>query len=95
MKLYNKTSLKTAMVFGAIYTLVLIFGAPFLVSWGSTGIFHFIIDPFLSFPVDWPSLIAEKSFLFFVLNILFWSAIVYLLTLIGINIYTRRRKIQE
>lgn len=82
MKIYSKRAFRIATIFFVIYGLFIVVGSPFLLSWGSEGFFAVVTKPFLYFPLDWPSLIAEKSLLFLILNIFFWSTIVYTFVLI-------------
>ncbi len=87
----NKLARKIALWFMGIYTLLATFGSIFLVSWGHSNWYKKIMVFALTFPVAWDKLIADVSLIFLPLNILFWSAVVYLLAFLIIKIRLRLR----
>jgi hypothetical protein len=78
-KMMSKVALFFSIVFFIAYGLASTVGSIFLVSWGSRSLFKEIMFFFLSFPVDWNRLIVEKSIYYLLLNVIFWTVIVYLI----------------
>lgn len=81
----NRIAFKISFVFFLIYGLASTFGSIFLVSWGGDNAFKRTMLFFSSIPFDWNVLIA-KSLWFMLLNIVFWSLIVYLLAFLIISL---------
>lgn len=77
----NKRALKISGFFLILYSIFSVFGTIFLVDWfGHKSPYKGAFIWLYEFPVDWITLIVEGSLFFLVLNILFWSLIVYLIT---------------
>jgi hypothetical protein len=76
----NRTALIITFTFFVAYGLMNTIGSIFLVSWGSDSLFKKILIFMGTFPIDWMKLSVEKSFGYTVLNILFWSIIVYFIS---------------
>lgn len=91
MKIYSKRAFKVATIFFFLYSFFIVFGSPFLLSWGVEGFFAKITKPFLYFPLDWPSLIVEYSLFFLIFNIIFWSTVVYTFILINERIFSKEK----
>lgn len=87
----NRLALKIALWFMGVYALLSIFGSIFLVSWGHTNWYKEVMVFALTFPIAWDKLIVDVSLFFLLLNILFWSVIVYLLAFLIIKIRLRFR----
>lgn len=85
----NRIAFKISFVFFLIYGLASTFGSIFLVSWGGSSYFKKILLFFSSFPINWNELI-DLSLWFLLLNIIFWSLIVYLLAFLIINLVLKR-----
>jgi hypothetical protein len=77
----NRAALMISIIFMFVYGFLVTVGSIFLVSWGSTNVYQRVMTFALTFPVKWNELAVNKSLFFLLLNILFWSAIVYLLSL--------------
>lgn len=77
-----KIPLAVSVVFFVIYGLGSTIGSIFLVSWGSSNWFKRVLIFLGTFPIDWNHLIINKSIFFLFLNILFWTAVVYVIVLI-------------
>lgn len=76
----NRTALIITLIFFVAYGLMNTIGSIFLVSWGSDSLFKRTLIFMGTFPIDWMKLSVEKSFGYTVLNILFWSIIVYFIS---------------
>jgi len=76
----SKVATVATIMFFVIYLLACTVGSIFLVTWGSPSAFKSFMNFMLTFPIDWNALIMN-SFFYLLLNILFWSTIVYVLTL--------------
>jgi hypothetical protein len=50
------------------------------VGWGSKSLFQQVMVFFLTYPLNWSELAVNVSLVFLPLNILFWSAIVFVIT---------------
>ena len=74
----SKGGFIAAIVFFVIYGLACTVGSIFLITWGSPSVFKSFMNFMLTFPINWDSLIV-KSLFYLLLNILFWSTIVYIL----------------
>ena len=80
MVVKNKISIRLTISFLIIYTLAITVGSIFLVTWGSTNWYKEIINFMLSWPVEWDKLIID-SFAWLIINIGFWTTIIYLVLL--------------
>ena len=76
----SKIALISATVFFIGYGFACTVGSIFLVSWGSPSVFKTVMNFMLTFPIDWDNLIMRSLF-FLVLNISFWTVIVYIIIL--------------
>jgi hypothetical protein len=74
----SRIAIIVAVVFFIIYGLASTVGSIFLVTWGSSSWFKSVMNFMLTFPINWDALIVRSLF-FLLLNILFWTVIVYLL----------------
>ncbi|PWJ57066.1 hypothetical protein CLV98_109176 [Dyadobacter jejuensis] len=84
----NKIALRVAIIFFVFYGITSTIGSIFLVSWGGNSKFKQILLFFESFPIDWNRLIVDYSTWFLLLNILFWSSIVYILCIVILKFTT-------
>lgn len=84
----NRIAFRISLVFFLIYGLASTFGSFFLVSWGGTSYFKKALLFFSSFPINWNELI-DLSLWFLLLNIIFWSVIVYLLVFFIVSLMTK------
>ncbi len=91
MKMFNKKAFKITLIFLVVYSIVQVIGAPFLVTWGGTTVFKEVIMFFLSIPFNWSDLISSNLG-FLLLNILFWSLVVYVILLIVLNVVIQTRR---
>jgi len=91
-KAYKKHLIIVTLIFAIIYSICLIFGSIFLVSWGGENLFKTCLMFFLTFPIDWASLIANKSMIYLLLNIFFWSLVVYIITFVFFLIVSSTRE---
>ena len=82
----NSLTFKIAFAFFCLYGLFNFTGIIFFTGWSEPSTLDSIVLTFYKFPVDWVYLIVEISVWFLLLNVLFWSAIVYLLVLLIIKI---------
>ncbi len=85
MVVKNKVSIRLAICFLIIYTLANTLGSIFLVTWGSTNWYKETIEFMISWPVNWDNLIIDSLAWLFV-HIGFWTAAVYLATLLLENL---------
>lgn len=88
----HKRAKKIALIFLLVYSLFSIFGTVFLVGWGGESNIKSLLMLFYKFPFDWTKLISEKSLLFLPLNILFWTIIVYVISIFTIKILNKISK---
>lgn len=88
----NKIGLISAFIFFLIYGISSTLGSFFLVTWGSQSLFKKIINFLLNYPIDWDALIMRSLF-FLLLNIIFWSFIVYISVSLLINLFYLLRSI--
>lgn len=76
----SKSAFKIALVFSVLYGIFIIIGQFFLVTWGSSSTLKNVVMFMLTVPFDWYKLIGQ-SIIYLPLNVIFWSAIVYLIML--------------
>ena len=79
-----KSLIIPVLVFAVVYSILIIVISPFLISWGDKPNFlGKIIDFLMTFPINWRTLITERSLLYVLPNGIFWgfvlAAITYLL----------------
>ncbi len=86
----NRIALKISLIFFLIYGMVSTFGSIFLVSWGGNSYFKKVLLFFSSYPVNWNELI-DLSLWFLLLNIIFWSVVVYLLVFFVMSLVAKAR----
>lgn len=91
-KTHKKHSIIVTLIFTIIYSICSIFGSIFLVSWGGENLFKACLMFFLTFPIDWVSLIVNESMIYLLLNIIFWSLVVYTITFVFFLIVRSTRK---
>jgi hypothetical protein len=82
----NRKALMISITFMFVYGFLVTVGSIFLVGWENTSVYQRVMTFALTFPVKWNELAVNKSLFFLLLNILFWSLIVYLLSLCVIKI---------
>ena len=87
----NLLAFKIALTFFCLYGLFNFTGIIFFMGWDEPGTLKSIVMVFYKFPFDWVYLIVEISGWFLLINILFWSAIVYFLAFFLIKIRLRFR----
>jgi hypothetical protein len=85
----NKISLFVSIIFFFSYGILNTIGSIFLVSFGGQSLYKKIIVFMGTFPIDWFKLSVEKSFIFTILNVIFWTSIVYLCTTLLINFFKK------
>ncbi|MCB0493593.1 MAG: hypothetical protein KDC93_14395 [Cyclobacteriaceae bacterium] len=88
----SRLAIIVAVVFFIVYGLASTVGSIFLVTWGGSSLFKTIMIFLGTFPIDWNYLIVEKSIFYLLLNIVFWTAVVYLIVLFTERIITLQRK---
>lgn len=81
INIINKISKKIAIVFFIIYSLCVTFGSIYLITFGERTIFKSTLGFFLNFPFDWNIIIMKNIFIGIILNIIFWTIIVYFLSI--------------
>ena len=77
----SRTALITAIVFFITYGLASTVGSIFLVTWGGKSWFKTLIIFLTTFPLDWDHLIVGKFGINLLLNVIFWSTVVYFIVL--------------
>jgi hypothetical protein len=82
----NRLAMKIGITFFILYGLFSLFGTVFFVGWGGENVLKSAVLFFYKFPIDWIILIVEKSFWFLLLNILFWSIVVYIFVIFVIRV---------
>lgn len=78
----SKLAIRVSVLFLIGYGIASTFGSIFLVTWGSTSLFKTIMLFFLKFPIDWAYLIVERSVLYLLVHIMFWTLTVYFVVFI-------------
>jgi hypothetical protein len=91
-KMRSRIAMILAVVFFVAYGLASTVGSIFLVTWGSPSLFKTIMIFLGTFPINWHYLIVEKSVFYLLLNILFWTTIVYLLVLFAEKLIKLQQK---
>jgi len=79
--MFDKKIFNWAILFLIMYSIFIIYGSLFLVSWGHTSMIKKLVLFFTEFPFSWGDLIVEVSIVFLPLNILFWTLVFYLVVL--------------
>jgi hypothetical protein len=77
----SKLAIILSVVFFVLYSLVLIGGSSFLVTWGASTWVKNTLNILLSFPISW-SYLVSRSIAFLLINIFFWTTIVYVIVTI-------------
>lgn len=80
-------------IFFIIYGMMCTIGSIYLVTWGTPTNFKSFMNFMLTTPINWDKLIMESIF-YLLLNMIFWTTVVYLLTGAIQTIFRLTRKIK-
>lgn len=76
-----KSLIMLVLVFAVVYSILVIVISPFLLSWGDKpNLLGKIIDFLMTFPINWRTLITERSLLYVFPNGIFWGCVLAAIT---------------